>query len=402
MTLAATPCPACSNHGFEELIDFGQAPQTGAFLAHSTDSIRTIHLAFEYCPHCALLRRKSFGDESHDYTDVSRATGRQLPTYGSSLAESFRADGIGAQDLIVEVGANDGAFLDALRAAGFSNLVGIEPSKACSSASIAKGYRIEMTHLDEAAAAELRERYGPARAVVCRHTLEHVPDPRALLVAMRALLDDGGLLFIEVPNAQAIIHEFAGHELWDEHLHITTPENLQMLVRSAGFEVTRCNVWTDRNRNNILLWARTGAPATPHSSIPAACSADAAICAGFERRWNRYCEAFCEELSHCSRPVAAIGASHPQTNYFLFTRSGGYVDYLIDDDSYKLGRFAPIPNPVAILSSEQFHRGEPPATVICSAFGYDVWMDRLLAPLVNRGVRLVRPYSPRLLASAFA
>ena len=76
-----------------------------------------------------------------DYTDVSRSTAGQLPAYGTYLAESLRLANISSDDFVVEVGANDGAFLDLLSRTGFTNILGVEPSRSCAEACRTKGHK---------------------------------------------------------------------------------------------------------------------------------------------------------------------------------------------------------------------------------------------------------------------
>jgi hypothetical protein len=104
-------------------------------------------------------------------------------------------------------------------------------------------------------------------------------------------------------------------------------------------------------------------------------------------------------LASCPTPIAAIGASHPQSNYLLFTNLGPLISALVDDDPVKAGRSVPVPQPVPVLSSAQFIAADPPGAVLRTAFGYEDWMDRMLAPLVTGNVRVIRPYAPSLLLS---
>src|ERR1700722_1463374 len=116
------PCPACAGGSFDQLMDFGRVPRSGVFLSRADEGFSTIHLSFEYCTRCALLRQRAQDESSHDYTHVARSTTRQLPAYAFHLADSIRLEGIDPGALIVEVGANDGAFMDLLVKVGFTNV----------------------------------------------------------------------------------------------------------------------------------------------------------------------------------------------------------------------------------------------------------------------------------------
>jgi hypothetical protein len=379
---------------FEALADFGVVPHSGSLLREPQDRCRSVRLAFEFCSTCGLIRRRALQENEPDYSEVSRTTGHRLSGYTVQIAESLRRRGLSSGDLIVEIGANDGAFLTVLEQIGFGKRLGVEPSRPCAAACRAAGHPVENTHLDQAEAIRIRERYGPARAVVCRHTLEHVPDPLGLLRAIQTLLGREGILFVEVPDAHEITVDLRGYELWDEHLHSFTPANLQLLARRAGFHPEETAVIHHRGAPNILSWC-TLAPAEgplPEVLPTSTAASDVALCRNFPPRWRSFCANLVADLPHWPKPLAFIGASHPQANFLLFTGLGRHVAFLVDDDPAKIGRYLPVPQLVPILSGEQFLKDKPPGTVIRGAFGYDDWMDRLLAPLVASGIRTVSPY----------
>jgi len=120
-----------------------------------------------------------------------------------------------------------------------------------------RGYKVHGTQLSATAAAYARRTFGIdvfvgelAQApygeaafdlVTLWHVLEHLPDPRACLERVHALLKPGGALLVEVPNAASWTACWGGRRWlhWDlpRHLGHFTPETLGPLLDSSGFEV---------------------------------------------------------------------------------------------------------------------------------------------------------------------
>jgi SAM-dependent methyltransferase len=396
-----TPCPACACSSFENLIDFGIIPKSGTYLeSHSADFPR-IHHSYEFCTSCGLIRQKNIESAPHDYTHVPRATNRQFPKYIDAIIASLKSHGVSASDLIIEVGSNDGGFLDRLASAGFSNLLGIEPSIACAGLSLAKGHKVVTKHWDAETAAAVLQEHGAARAVICRHTLEHVPRPLEFLQAIRSILAPDGIAFIEVPDARPITHDLRGHELWDEHLHIFTPANLQLIMRRAGFSILRCNAWTERSDINLLLWARADAGPS-QNSLPDSAAAPASeiqLCREFEKRWKAFSSRLQVEAASWPCPVYMLGASHPQTNFVYFTGLESSIDAFIDDNPAKANLLIPLARPTPIFPASKLLEGPAPGTILRGAFGYEEWMDRATAPLSCGPAMVARPYGFSLLQS---
>lgn len=375
-------CPVCLSNSFKTLIDFGKVPRSDFFLSNPEEKFSEISLCFEFCENCALIRRKEFEEAEADYTEVSRATSRQLPVYApeiiNSLVKRANKDGF-----VIEVGANDGTFLDVLKKNSFDNLLGIEPSIACSEIAKSKGHKIETVHLNKEESLKIKERYGKAEVVICRHVLEHVSEPFELLVSIRNLLKDNGILLIEVPNSLQIINHLYGHELWEEHLHHFSPENLKMIVQRAGFKVEKSLIVSHLDSSNIVLWAtKKELGIELEEEIKNKNSnqeKDVEACFMFPERWKDFCESLRLKIKNSAKPIVAIGASHPQTDFLIFTGIGDFADFLIDDDKNKAGKYAPLSKSklIPIISTAEIIENEKPGTILRIAFGYCKWMDKI-------------------------
>ncbi len=71
------------------------------------------------------------------------------------------------------------------------------------------------------------------------HVIEHFSSPRKALTHMRALIHDDGLLYVECPN---VTGPFATYDRMFHYAHIYnfSPETLQAIVASCGFELVEC------------------------------------------------------------------------------------------------------------------------------------------------------------------
>lgn len=392
--MKSVSCPSCLNNSFKPLIDFGTIPRSGSFLVSHHQSYCNIKLSFEFCTKCALIRQQAIQDDICNYENVNRTTGHRLPEYALEIIETLDKAGVQKSDLVVEVGANDGTFLDLLASERFDNSLGIEPSVSCTTLCRSKGHKIENVPLNYAEAERIRKSYGPAKAVICRHIMEHIPFPLDFLAAVKTILDEGGILVIEVPDAHRIIHDLRGYELWDEHIESFSSGNLSLLLQHAGFTLNKVFKRPYLDTVNILMYCSLGFRGKQHQVLPSELSKDISLCESFKERWAAYCYNLRVKLSISPKPIVAFGASHPQSNFFLFTDIGGYIDFLIDDDPLKAGKYSPVPMPIPVISTSQLLTGIRPGTVLRSAFGYKGWMDRVCQSLtLTEKVIVIDPYA---------
>ncbi len=178
--------------------------------------------------------------EGADYTahePVDDAAARQRAASQLAFLERSGVAVRGAR--ILDVGAGGGQLLVAARAAG-ATVCAVDPARhareACARLGLEHAARLE----------ELGQRVFDG--IVMSHVLEHVPDPVAVLAALRAYLAPGGALVIEVPNRASLRAQASPrwmttlgaderHRAFPAHLWYFTPRTLSQALARAGLEV---------------------------------------------------------------------------------------------------------------------------------------------------------------------
>lgn len=385
------PCAVCGGSAFHPVFAGRQWSRTGLYPQAPDPPGGAMTLIVEGCAACGLLRQAAGSEDAVDYADVTRATSGQMPDYAGDILAGLAGLGVGTAELAVEIGANDGSFLRLLRAAGQARLLGIEPSAALAALAAEGGLPMLVMPFGRDLAARIRLQHGPAGAVVCRHTLEHVPDIADMVAGMAALLRPGGVAFVEVPDGDWIVEALAAQEIWDEHLTYFRAGALARLCRNAGLTPVRLERRHFRDTRNLLCWAVRGA--LPEGIVPTlvrdATGPD--DLARFQARWDSFAERLRGAVASAPRPVIGIGAGHAQLNFLNFARLGDAVALLVDDDPRKAGRHAPLARAVPILASGAVLATQHHGTLLRTGFPYPAWQDRLCATLAPRGIGAIDP-----------
>lgn len=368
-------CPACGGTDLRPMVDFGELPVTGVFLSNPTQPYPKRKLAFNYCGCCACVMQVRSATQGADYSEVDRSTQRQFPNYADEIVADLLKLCSTKQDLLIEVGSNDGTFMQHLRDAGIENMLGIEPSRSLAEHSRRNGHHIENMPLDEEASRNIYALHGPAKVVVCRHTLEHVPDPFSFVKALRGLLKSDGLLFIEVPSSAPIIDSrLHAYELWDEHLSYFSESNLASILERAGWAIRSIETRPHCGSENILCWAELADYKSDWTPTNRA-EKNVEGCESFAIRWRGFSESLRTKINKLPRPLYAMGASHPQTNFLHFIGIMDAVEGLFDDDPFKRGKWVPANKPVPVLASEKIGDYAIDGSVMLTGFGYPNWMS---------------------------
>lgn len=137
--------------------------------------------------------------------------------------------------VIGDVGCGPGTLLTAAKKRGYQ-VFGIEPNTRCHKILEEKGidYTADFFPFEKAAP-------GRMDCVFLMHTLEHLHNPVEAMLALRKLVKPGGLLYISVPNSDALVnrimHEKAGAFAGHQHIQLFNADTLGRLFKKTGYEV---------------------------------------------------------------------------------------------------------------------------------------------------------------------
>lgn len=136
---------------------------------------------------------------------------------------------------LLEFGCGYGLFLEAARDRGYA-VQGVELSKPATAHAVERGLDV---HCGQLIDAPLVRPYD----VICGwDTLEHVPDPLAVLERIRELIADDGTVALSTPYFSSLPSRLLGPRWWTlkpaEHIWHYTPTTLRHLVSRAGLSVT--------------------------------------------------------------------------------------------------------------------------------------------------------------------
>jgi 2-polyprenyl-3-methyl-5-hydroxy-6-metoxy-1,4-benzoquinol methylase len=157
----------------------------------------------------------------------------------------------GKSGRLLEIGAGDGYFLDAARAGGWQ-VEGLELSQP----------RVEHAkkwfNLDLRPEDVLNAKLEPGSfdAIAMFQLIEHVHEPRKLLLRVNELLRQGGVLALSTPNVLAYARKKRDVNSWriPRHLFFFTPRSLVRTAEGAGFTVLRRSLRFHATLEEKLGW----------------------------------------------------------------------------------------------------------------------------------------------------
>ena len=192
-----------------------------------------------FCSDCGFIYNTAFDPTRLDYCpdyENSLDFSPRFQEYAQSLAKRLIQRHDLHQKKIIEIGCGKGDFLVLLCELGENYGVGFDPSYIEHS-EVSNSARDRVQFVQDVYSEAYRDYQGDL--ICCRHTLEHIANPKTLLNGLRnTLKDDGNIpIFFEVPNA---IDTFQRMAIWDiiyEHCSYFSPVSLSYIFTQCGFQV---------------------------------------------------------------------------------------------------------------------------------------------------------------------
>jgi SAM-dependent methyltransferase len=239
--MIARPCPLCGSTDDSKIFADAQidTSKLSGFAFASRKLPDFMHHRLVKCPDCDLVYSspiphietltQAYVEADYDSGEEARCAAH---TYGQYLKQFVDRlpDRVGALD----IGAGDGAFLEELLKQGFSNVVGVEPS-AAPIRSAPDAVRPLLVQ-DIFRASEFKP--GTFSLVTCFQTIEHVPDPAAMVAEALTLLKPGGALFLIGHNLNSVSAKVLRMKspIFDvEHLQLFTLPTAKDLLHRGGY-----------------------------------------------------------------------------------------------------------------------------------------------------------------------
>jgi novobiocin biosynthesis protein NovU/D-mycarose 3-C-methyltransferase len=229
-------CRICAAADLEPVLSLGDLPPVNSFLAGPDDvaAERRHPLAIAFCTTCShvqLTHRLDPRDVFTDYIYFSSMSDTVL-RWGVALAERYgRELGLAPSDLVAELASNDGAILRAFR--GRARLVGIEPARNIAEVANRDGIPTRAEFFDSRQAASLRGELGPAKLIIARNVVAHVPEVIDFIAGAAGWLADDGVLHVEVPYVRDMVEALEFDTIYHEHLSYFSVTALDRLFREA-------------------------------------------------------------------------------------------------------------------------------------------------------------------------
>ncbi|MBY6155177.1 methyltransferase domain-containing protein [Vannielia litorea] len=366
MTTPTKPCPACGGTALTEIYRLDAIPVQSCILLDTEAEARDFPrapLILDFCADCGFVFNRAFDLAKVDYASTTEESQHFSGTF-NRFAQELAAEVASLYDLkgkrTLEIGCGKGEFLQELTRQTGTQGLGVDPGFIPERLPGADGQEIafQREYFDPATIADTPD------FVVCRHTLEHIPEVGKLMDDIAEVLKgrrDVGIFF-ETPDVRRVLDEGAFWDIYYEHCSYFTLGSHARLFRRAGMDVTKLYLAYDDQY--IIQYAEpaTGRPPLDNEDDLAAvrtlAAAFPAKVAEIRAHWTDFVKTRHAE----GKRVAIWGGGSKGVSFLTTNGLGPEVAQVIDINPHKQGKY--LPGTGHLVWSPDDLPGTPPDTVI--------------------------------------
>lgn len=342
-----TECPSCRvAGGIESLYALADIPVQSTVLIDTREQALAYPTgAFElaWCRACGFAFNRRFDAARVSYGEGYEDSQGSSPTF-QRMARALARGWIERYDLrgkkLLEIGCGKGEFLRLMCDEGDCTGVGYDPAFVPGRVADTPGLHFVIDNFDD--------RHVPADAdfILCRHTLEHIPDVGDFLGLVRRACGerDTVRLGFEIPDLKRILEDFAFWDLYYEHCSYFTIGSLARAFTSAGFDVL--DLQYAYGDQYLIIEAKPAVAGAPASSHPLADDLD--LISGLTRRFksegrarvSAWRDAF-HEWRASGRRIALWGSGSKAVSFLTTIGNPEATECVVDINPRRQGKYMP-------------------------------------------------------------
>ena len=236
-----TGCQICGSANLSSVLFLGFIPPVNTMPKVGTAPSEQPAYPLELlrCDDCTLVQIGLEVDPEvlfpYSYPYLSGSTRILRENFANLYDETAGLIALTANDLIIDIGSNDGTLLSNFHGGGH-RVLGVEPSQA---GEVARKHGIETltAYFNKETAAQVKGKYGAAKVITAANVFAHIGDIHSVVDGITEGLAEDGVFVSESHYLLSLVETLQYDTIYHEHLRHYSLRSLQHLLEAHGLEV---------------------------------------------------------------------------------------------------------------------------------------------------------------------
>jgi SAM-dependent methyltransferase len=256
-------CQVCGSEKLETVLSLGYMPPVNQMVpvGQVPRQLPWFPTTLLYCGTCELVQLGLAVDPviifPPEYPYTSGMTKLLRDNFAELYAESSEMFGLTKDDLIVDIGSNDGTLISNFQKNGH-RILGIEPTDVANIAN-ERGIPTLQRYFSKEVAREVKAKHGAAKVITAANCFAHIEDVHAIVEGILEMLAPDGVFISESHYLVGLLDRLQYDTIYHEHLRYYSVGSLKYLLEMHGLEVFHARAIPSHGGSIRVYAARKGA-----------------------------------------------------------------------------------------------------------------------------------------------
>ena len=393
-----TDCRSCGSIQLKRVLSLGESPLANSLTNTSEEKSEVYPLEMNYCTEChncqlsyTVPAERMF--DNYLYVSSTSKTFRQH--FEKAAAKYVKKFKLNQDSKVLDIGSNDGVALKPLSKYAV-NVLGIEPAVNVSRIANEGGVSTINDYFTTAAAAKIEKAYGKMDLITASNVFAHADDLRGIIDNVFKLLKSDGTFVIEVQYLLNTISDLTFDNIYHEHVNYWCVTSLAHFFNSLGYHIVEVE-HVETHGGSIRVYVQKY-PKRIEPSVNKFLKAEKSFglleYETYQDFANKVSDiksnvnANFEKLKSEFNVIAGYGSPAKATTSLNYFGVGtAYVDYIIEDNPLKNGKY--IPGVKLPIKDKEYCYKNLPDLVVVMAWNFFDYIKKNNQNLIKKGITFV-------------
>ncbi len=349
-------CRLCDSDNLEVVLSLTPTPPANAFIKREFLDVQQacFPLDLYFCHGCAHLQLLDVVAPDvlfENYVYVSGTSPVFVEHFRQYADQITQFCSLKHDDLVVDIGSNDGTFLRFFLEQG-NRVLGVDPAKEISEQANQSGINTINGFFGESMARQILDDYGQAKVVSANNVFAHIDDIKSVVRGVRQLLQDDGVFVFEVSYLLDLYQKKLFDMVYHEHLDYHSIIPLQLFFQTMQMEIISIEKVNTHGGSIRCYVSHANGPIPVDNSVSEFVSIEKENLLDKAETFFDFATKIkkngiqlldlIKSLKSEGKRIAAFGAPAKATTLmYHYGLNSEYIDYIVDDSPLKQGLYSP-------------------------------------------------------------
>lgn len=216
-----TECVLCDSKKLTPVLKFGKTPLANSYPSNKKERELYFSLTNMLCNNCGHLQLKEIISSKKMFENYVYVSGtspvleKHFKDYAKKIVSKFK---INKNDKILDIACNDGTFLKWFVKNKYKNVVGVEPAKNLRKENIKNNIDVNTLFFNHKNSYYLKKKYNSFKLITANNVCAHTPELKSFFKGIKNILGKKGVFIFEVSYLLDVYRKLTFDTIYHEHM----------------------------------------------------------------------------------------------------------------------------------------------------------------------------------------